>query len=132
LAAIAIPQYQTYVIRSQVARVMGEAGDQKVVVEDCLNNNQLTVGTAAGDCVQTSASSDLMGTATAGVAAIPAITSPLVPNGNNLITATFGDHANSVLSAAGNTLIWTRSASGTWTCSTTVPSKYAPASCPGT
>ncbi len=42
LAAIAIPQYQTYVVRSQVTRVIGETGDLKVAVEDCLNNGRLS------------------------------------------------------------------------------------------
>jgi type IV pilus assembly protein PilA len=129
LAAIAIPQYQTYVIRSQVTRVMGEAGDQKVVVEDCLNNNLLTVGTASGDCISTASSSDLLGTATPGVATTPQITSPLVAGAGNTIVATFGDHANTNLT--GKTLTWTRTGSGSWSCATTVSAKYAPTSCPG-
>jgi type IV pilus assembly protein PilA len=122
LAAIAIPQYQTYVIRSQFTRVMGEAGDQKVVVEDCINNNQTTVGTAAGDCVQTSVSSDLLTGA-------PTITS-INPTGNSVITATFGNHANAALSGS---LTWTRNSSGVWTCGSTITAankpKYAPVSC---
>ncbi|ENZ0357279.1 TPA: pilin, partial [Pseudomonas aeruginosa] len=36
LAAIAIPQYQNYVSRSQVSRVMAEAGSLKTAVEACL------------------------------------------------------------------------------------------------
>lgn len=121
LAAIAIPQYQTYVIRSQFTRVMGEAGDQKVVVEDCINNNQTTVGTATGDCVPTAVSSDL-------TTATPTIV--INPTGNSTITSTFGNHANAAL--AGN-LVWTRNSSGSWTCSSTITAankaKYAPVSC---
>lgn len=132
LAAIAIPQYQAYVIRSQVNRVMGEAGDQKVVVEDCLNNGAgagaLTPGTAAtGDpsCIETATSSDLLSSASnSGV--------PLVTlgsgTGQSTIVATFGRHANTKLS--GSSLTWTRTSSGTWTCSTNVTSTYAPPSCP--
>jgi type IV pilus assembly protein PilA len=130
LAAIAIPQYQTYVIKSQVSRVMGEAGDQKVVVEDCLNNNQLTVSATAGagNCVATATSSDLLGTAVAGVAAAPVISS--ISAASSVITATFGDHANPALT--GKTLTWTRNGSGSWTCLTGAAAKYAPVSCPGT
>ncbi|RUL62285.1 pilin [Dyella dinghuensis] len=129
LAAIAIPQYQAYVIRSQVTRVMGEAGDQKVVVEDCLNNGTTGTITPAGGgaggntsaCVETATSSALM-TGTE----VPAIV--INTSGTASITSTFGGSANTVIS--GNNLIWTRSASGGWTCSTTVSAKYAPTSCP--
>ncbi|MEZ1575162.1 pilin, partial [Pseudomonas aeruginosa] len=50
LAAIAIPQYQNYVSRSQVSRVMAEAGSLKTAVEACLQDGRTAVGTAAGQC----------------------------------------------------------------------------------
>jgi type IV pilus assembly protein PilA len=125
LAAIAIPQYQTYVIRSQVSRVMGEAGDQKVAVEDCLNNGITTINT--GSCIESASTSDLMGPGATGDK--PVIT--LNPAGNSLIVATFGYHANTVLANTPYTLTWTRTVSGSWSCATTAPAKYAPASCPG-
>jgi type IV pilus assembly protein PilA len=116
LAAIAIPQYQTYVIRSQVTRVMGEAGDLKTAVEDCLNNGLTTF---SGSCVDTSSSSDLLGSGH------PVVTwSATTPS----ITASFGTHANTKIS--GDSLTWSRSGSGSWTCSVSgVSSEYAPASC---
>jgi len=123
LAAIAIPQYQAYVIRSQVTRVMGEAGDQKVVVEDCLNDGYsgaITTTAPSGhpSCVLTATSSDL-------------ITSLAVDSSKttDTIKATFGTHANTNLST--KTLSWNRSASGSWTCGSTVSAKYTPSSCPG-
>jgi type IV pilus assembly protein PilA len=123
LAAIAIPQYQAYVIRSQVTRVMGEAGDQKVTVEDCLNNGYsgaiTTVAPAAApSCVLTATSSDLM----SGLAVDSSKTT-------DTIKATFGNHANAVLKAATTTLSWNRAASGAWSCHSTVISKYLPPSC---
>jgi type IV pilus assembly protein PilA len=130
LAAIAIPQYQAYVIRSQVSRVMGETGDQKVVVEDCLNNGatagQMTVGTANAtdpSCIETAASSDLMIEPS-----VPVIT--LGGQGaNSVIVGNFGRHANSVLT--GGTVTWTRNTSGSWACTTqNVSSTYVPPSCP--
>jgi type IV pilus assembly protein PilA len=135
LAAIAIPQYQAYVIRSQVSRVMGEAGDQKVVVEDCLNNGAAAIspmvpGTANSNdpsCIETAASSDLQAD-TATPAGVPAI-NLAAAGANSSIVATFGRHANT--SIANETLTWTRNGTtGAWTCSSTVPSQYAPPSCP--
>ena len=129
LAAIAIPQYQTYVIRSQVTRVIGEAGDLKVAVEDCINNGATAWNTPAS-CVNTSSSSDLI----AGGADGPGrpVTTGLGTT-TPIITATFGTgatgHANTAL--AGGTITWTRGPSGSWTCgSTGVTAKYLPASCP--
>ncbi|GLQ96689.1 pilin [Dyella mobilis] len=124
LAAIAIPQYQNYVIRSQVTRVMGETGDQKVVVEDCLNNGITAVGTSP--CLSTATTSDLLGAAGTGGKPVIVMTSAPVAT----ITSTFGDHANTALTAASASLVWTRSASGAWSCSVTAAiDKYAPASC---
>ena len=52
LTAIAIPQYQIYVAKSEVARVVGETGAQKIPVEDCVLNGTLPPaicpGTATG------------------------------------------------------------------------------------
>jgi type IV pilus assembly protein PilA len=135
LAAIAIPQYQAYVIRSQVTRAMGEAGDLKVVVEDCLNNGLNTVGAATGDCISTATGSDILTGAAQGtntVAAgmgVPQISTPLSTYPVT-ITATLGGHSNSTVT--GGTITWSRDASGNWTCytdGTTVTAQYSPASC---
>jgi len=123
LAAIAIPQYQTYVIRSQVTRAMGEAGDLKVAVEDCLNNGGGTGFGTPASCVDTSSSSDILG----GTGHPVVGWSPTVPT----ITATLGTHANTKI--AGGTVIWQRTSSGSWTCKTDgtkITPTYAPASCP--
>jgi type IV pilus assembly protein PilA len=132
LAAIAIPQYQAYVIRSQVNRVMGEAGDQKVVVEDCLNNGAQaggpltsTAGNVGGDesCVMTASSSDLEN------GGYPSITLALASaNPSATIISTFGGHSNSAIS--GQVMAWIRNGSGSWACSTNVKAQYAPPSCP--
>ena len=62
LAAIAIPQYQTYVAKSQVSRVVSETGSQKTAVEDCVNNGQTTAGAAtdATHCGGTATGSTLL------------------------------------------------------------------------
>jgi type IV pilus assembly protein PilA len=116
LAAIAIPQYQTYVIRSQVTRAMGESGDLKTAVEDCLNNGLTSFG--SGSCVDTSSSSDILSPSH------PQVTAWASPV---KIQATLGTHANTKVT--GDTITWTRNGSGSWTCSSNVSSQYAPASC---
>jgi type IV pilus assembly protein PilA len=121
LAAIAIPQYQTYVIRSQVTRAMGETGDLKVAVEDCLNNG-LTSFDPSTSCVDTSTSSDIL---SGGKPSVDFGASPVT------ITGTLGNHANTKVT--NGTVIWKRSTSGSWTCNTDgtkVTATYAPASCP--
>jgi len=124
LAAIAIPQYQTYVIRSQVTRVMGEAGDQKVVVEDCLNNGYVGVVPASGNttvpsCVTTSSSSDLAGH--------PVVTT--VNGAGSTVVATFTANGNANPAIQSKNLTWTRDSSGDWSCTTNVPAQYIPAGC---
>jgi type IV pilus assembly protein PilA len=120
LAAIAIPQYQTYVIRSQVTRAIGETGDLKVAVEDCLNNG-LTSFSSTTSCVNTGTSSDLI------TGGLPTVT---WTQGAEQIQAVLGNHANTKI--ATGTVTWKRSASGSWSCQTggLITPAYAPASCP--
>ncbi|YCO43172.1 prepilin-type N-terminal cleavage/methylation domain-containing protein [Thiopseudomonas denitrificans] len=143
LAAVAIPQYQTYVAKSQVSRVMGEAGSLRTSSEVCLLEGRTTVhsnlpaGTdpAATDCdLQASASSVLTGAAQGNGVAAPAGTGyptvTLSGSADSTIVATFGNSAAAQLTTAGsNTLTWTRNQQGTWTCTTSVDSKYRPAGC---
>lgn len=166
LAAIAVPQYQNYIARSQVTRVMAEAGAVKTTVETCILDGRTTLGSGANECELGLVGSNLMtggtasgasgngngngnggnGTSTANVG-YPVVTMPggngtaggnggTAGNGNGngagtgqaQIVATFGNNAATTL--AGSTLTWSRDANGTWTCSTNVTAKYAPASCP--
>ena len=41
LAAVALPQYQTYTGKSQAGRVMGEMASLKTAIDMCVLNNQL-------------------------------------------------------------------------------------------
>jgi type IV pilus assembly protein PilA len=141
LAAIALPQYQTYVARSQLTRVVSEAGALKTALDTCILGGRLTIGvpTAAApfNCDPQATPSNLMegpvqGT---GVAAVvgkngysqvsPAV---LTGAGGDAITATIGGSAATVLQ--GLTVTWTRDANGAWICATNAPPKYAPAICP--
>lgn len=135
LAAIAIPQYQNYIARSQVARVMGEAGSIKTAVDNCLLNGKTALGANADQCQLDATGSNLLvgakqdgSTAVAAGTGVPQVT--LNTNGSATIVATFGNSAAAdVKKANANTLTWTRATDGTWRCTTTTEAKYRPAGC---
>ena len=101
LAAIAIPQYQDYIARTQVNRVYGEISSLKTSAEELLLRGQ-TPGDASslGFTSSTLMSSD------------PSIGGS---SGSLTITATLGQDAATAV--AGTSITLTRSASGVWTCS---------------
>jgi type IV pilus assembly protein PilA len=148
LAAIAIPQYQTYIAKSQVTRAMGEAAGVKTAVELCiLEGRTAALGNLAGQCdpgatpsniqasagntCYTGAASTLCAT-TAGVG-FPIISAvPIVPTTS--IGVTFGNNASADLKSPGGTgaaatLTWARTVDGAWTCTSTANGKYRPANC---
>ena len=122
LAAIALPLYQNYIASSQVTRVVGETGSLKTVVETCMLNGRTTTdGTAANNCQLGATQSNLM-------TAIPAVT--MNTDNTASIVGTFGGSAATAI--AGKKVIWTRSADGSWACSTDADDKYRPAGCTAT
>jgi len=139
LAAIALPQYQTYVAKSQVSRGMEEAGALKTTVETCILDGKLTVGlptsTNPNYCDPQATGSSILTGATQGTAiptgtGVPQIKATLTGAGGDTIIATFGNGAASAISSGTtNTLTWTRDANGSWACSTTVDPKYKPRGC---
>lgn len=143
LAAIAIPQYQNYISRSQAARVMTETTQVKNALEDCINNGRTTVflhngtpdaGAEATTCVLGTNPSNLMGAnvvATTATAGYPLITYNAA--GTATVAATFGQNAATSLKQDGKkTMTWTRVASGTWTCTATIPGEFRPTGCSAT
>ena len=118
LAAIALPLYQNYIASSQVTRVVGETGSLKTVVETCMLNGRTTVGDAAGNCQLGATKSNLM-------TAIPAVT--MKTDNTASIEGTFGGSAATAI--AGKKVVWSRSADGSWACSTDADEKYRPAGC---
>ncbi|MGP5212601.1 pilin [Psychrobacter immobilis] len=126
LAAIAIPQYQNYVTKSQVTRVVGETGSLRTLVDLCL--------TDGNECAFTVPASSLLGESVVlGKAADkqPVVTIDTATGGSTIV-ATFGKSAAGTLNT--KSVTWTRAASaagGTWTCASTADKKYTPASCPG-
>ena len=118
LAAIAIPQYQNYVSKSQVSRVMSETGSLRTPAETCILDGKTTIGTNAGECEIGDTDSNLLD------GDRPAITLDATPA---TIIATFGGNASTAI--ATQTLTWSRDADGSWACTTTVDEKYKPAGC---
>lgn len=130
LAAIAIPQYQNYIAKSQVSRVMGETAAVKTAIETCVND-----GKAAADCDIGWTKSNLLSGATAASTGQTglAITYPLKSDGTfqtGTIQGTFGGNASGAIGT--KTLTWTRDTAGSWRCATTVDTKFKPTGCSGT
>ena len=138
LAAIAIPQYQNYIAKSQVSRVMGELSSIKTTVEACiLEGKTVPVATnddvtdVATDCVLGVTASNLLGadegeTIYDGLTVLMPATAEDVGN----IIGTFNNSAATAIKT--QTLTWERDVEGSWTCSTSVEAKFAPAGCPST
>lgn len=138
LAAIALPQYQSYVYKSQVNRVLGETASLRSIVETCLLEGKLEIGvTLVTHCDPQATPSTLVVGATQGNAVVtvgtdgvPQLLNPLLAAGTNTITATFGNSAAGALTLAGtDTLTWSRDTNGGWRCTTTVPVLYRPRGC---
>lgn len=138
LASIALPQYQTYVSRVQVTRVMSEVAALRTIVEKCVIEGRMSVGVAATQCDPGAAGSSLMTVPAANGAApslaelpagfgVPAVTFPAAGDQIALVTATFGNSAATVL--AGQTLTWQRNATGSWTCISNVPAQFKSVQC---
>lgn len=124
LAAIAIPQYQNYIIKTQVSRVMGESGEIRLGVEICLHEGRLKVGSSERDECDLGMvnSSNLL-----------EFGFPLTPKEGEMLTAEttitteFGNKAAGAIK--GQKLAWVRSGAGSWICKTDVAQKYRPAGC---
>ena len=134
LAAIAIPQYQTFVAKSQVARAVNESSNARVQIENCINNGLTVVGKASDlDCdTELLGSSILIGDSQGDIVidaarfGVPQAT--ILADGTVTIIANFGNSAATAL--IGETVTWSRDVEGTWTCSSTAPAKYNTVSCP--
>jgi type IV pilus assembly protein PilA len=133
LAAIAIPQYQTYVAKSQVVRAMGEASYVKDVIDQCLNQGKTVIGLGVTQCDPQAAGSNILTGASQGTALPPGFIGgvPFVNVGPPIsVVATFGNNALPLLQG-GPTVVWTRDASGSWACSSPlVGNTYKPVGCP--
>ncbi len=126
LAAVSIPMYQSYVIKSQVSRVMSEASGLRALVETCLNEGVMVVGGGDGECDPGAVGSTLIdGASQTGAVlgagqGVPQVT--IAADGSVEIIATFSSATVPVISA--QTLSWSRTVNGEWTCSATIDPIY--------
>jgi len=117
LAAVAIPQYQNYIARSQVSRVVGELSSLKTAAEELLMRGDLVVTPAKLGFT----SSNLL------VAAGPTVTATWT-GGAGTILGTLGTDASTTV--AGGTITIGRTAAGVWSCTVGgVAGPFAPAGC---
>ena len=138
LAAIAIPQYQNYIAKSQVSRVMGETSSVKTSVENCALAGKVTGATASTTVCSLEdlgmTASNIQGAAIGGEegSGLPSVL--INDSGTASIIATFGQNAAANLKT--QKLAWKRDADGTWTCNTDLAAaskeKYIPTGCDGT
>ncbi|WP_212745223.1 pilin [Cupriavidus sp. 2SB] len=128
LAAIAIPQYQDYVAKSQMARAVGEVSAYKTAIEDRINQGATTLATGDIGFV----TSNLYGDPTFSFTTGTGVASMEVTMARDDATKKV---ANSAVNGAKVTI--SRDTNGTWTCATTAPGGttgwkpvYAPNACP--
>ncbi len=134
LAAIAIPQYQSYVAKSQVSRIVGEMSALRTAAETCINEGRLTL---AADETKPTATECAMGRTKSSLVDIAKNTGGFadVDFAKNVgtITATMGGSA--AKSVTGAVINWNRDTSGSWTCAITKSSDagwkdtFAPGGC---
>jgi type IV pilus assembly protein PilA len=135
LAAIAIPQYQTYVAKSQITRVVAETGALKVKVDTCLLDGKVTLGAdpacdpgATASTLLTDAAQGTAPAITPGVNGYPKIDLGADATKESSILGTIGNSAAQAVT--GSTITWTRAVDGTWSCVSTADAKYNTPSCP--
>jgi type IV pilus assembly protein PilA len=129
LAAIAIPQYQDYIARSQVTRVVGEISALKTSAEEQLmrgiepSGQRDAVGFTGSDLLKDDGDADA------------GFELDFDADGSGTMVATMGGSASSAVNGAAITL--TRSVAGAWSCAVTAPTgttgwdnSYAPTGCP--
>jgi type IV pilus assembly protein PilA len=115
LAAVAIPAYQDYTIKGQVASALAEVTPGKTGFELAVGDGQ-TPSTTSTD---------------AGYIGIPAQTTYCNNTiGTNTLTCTTRAGSGNATFFTGQTIVWTRDANtGTWTCTSSFAAKYQPKSC---
>ena len=121
LTAVAVPQYQEYVVKTQVSRVMGEISNLRSTVEVCILE-----GKNSALCPFDWGTSNLLGAEGIALQAGLEVNIDLANNAAE-ISATFG--GISATAIAGSELLWSRSGNGIWSCTTDVRDEYKPLGC---
>lgn len=131
LAAIAIPQYQIYVGKTQATRVINELGQLRLTVEECIQTGRTVIGLGKDECdPRASASNLIMGGSQVGVVlpnnmGVAQMSNPLTLTTS--VTATVSSQVNPKL--VGKKIEWLRTSEGSWSCSSNIEAVYLPQSC---
>lgn len=131
LSAIAIAQYQNYMVKVQAGRIIGEIGELRLSVEDCLNNGVINIGWGANECdPRASPSNIIQGNSQVGIVlpdnnGVAQITNPLTQQ--STITATISNQTSPVIH--GKKIVWERNSNGSWYCKSNIEQKYLGSNC---
>lgn len=131
LAAIAIPQYQIYIGKTQATRLVNELGQLRLSVEECIQTGRTVIGLGTDECDPRASSSNLIvGGSQVGVVlpnnmGVAQMSNPLVLTTS--ITAAVSTQVNPKL--AGKKIEWLRASEGSWSCSSNIEAIYLPQSC---
>lgn len=124
LAAIALPAYQDYVVRSRVSEAMVLIDGLKVVVADNAAAGAASLATGATLLAAGDGSPNVTSTAiNAGTGVITAVTTARAGAGNVIMTPTAGGAALAAGTPPTGPLIWT--------CTSTIRQRYLPNTCTG-
>ena len=131
LSAIAIPQYQVYIAKAQVTKIVNELGQLRMTVEECLQTGKTVIGLETDECDPRSTVSNLIVGGSEVSAFLPnntgfvQISNPLIITSS--ITATVSTQVVSIL--VGKKVKWIRTSKGSWGCSSNIEPIYLPSSC---
>ncbi|WP_188248923.1 pilin [Stenotrophomonas maltophilia] len=124
LAAIALPAYQDYVVKSRVSEAMVLADGLKAVVADNAAQADTNLGKGATLTSAADKSPNVTSTAIdATTGAITVVTTDKAGKGNVVLTPTAGGKALAAGVPPEGTIVWT--------CTSTLKQKYLPSSCTG-
>ena len=131
LSAIAIAQYQNYMVKVQAGRIIGEIGELRLSVGDCLNNGVTNIGLGANECdPRASPSNIIQGNSQVGIVlpdntGVAQITNPLIQQ--STITATISNQTSPAIH--GKKIVWERNSNGSWFCKSNIEQKYLESHC---
>ncbi|MGP4862723.1 pilin [Psychrobacter sp. T6-5] len=131
LAAIAIPQYQIYVCKTQATRVINELGQLRLTVEECIQTGRTIIGLGANECDPRASASNLTVGGSQVDVVLPSntgvaqLSNPLTLTTS--ITAIVSNQVNPKLS--GKKIEWLRKSNGSWSCRSNIEALYLPQSC---
>ena len=131
LAAVSIPQYQIYIVKTQATRVVNELSQLRLTVEECLQTGRTEIGLDSDECDPRASGSNLIvGSSQVGVIlpsnmGVAQITNPLTVTTS--ITGVVSGQVNPRL--AGKEIEWIRTSNGSWSCASSIDASYLPVFC---